>query len=201
MQDSTSPAAFLQALSEQFPNAIGVVSVNQGTHHGAECKLTTFIYQQFSVCISLKRLPILRPEELTSLLRKTLKVLHVGLNFDSATKLFFSKDYAIIDTTQTGGPNFCELIHEMHLDSHCIIMASWRGMEKHCIYCHKPEHIRHPDHLFRNCPKRATESVGDKRPRTDHIEPKVREVHQERSVRTIRKNRIEPITVGDVVNE
>ncbi|KAG1440330.1 hypothetical protein G6F56_011967 [Rhizopus delemar] len=90
-------------------------------------------------------------------------------------------------------------------------------MEKHCFYCHKPEHTRQqcpklearrvktcytcgsPDHLFRDCPKRGTESVGDKRPRTDHIETKVREVSQEGSIRTMRKNRREPITVGDFI--
>ncbi|CAO3702068.1 unnamed protein product [Rhizopus stolonifer] len=56
-----------------------------------------------------------------------------------------------------------------------------------------------PDHLFRDCPKRATESVGDKRSRTDHIEPKVREVRHAGPVRTMRKNRREPITVGDFI--
>ncbi|KAG1446689.1 hypothetical protein G6F56_009492 [Rhizopus delemar] len=229
MQASISPAAFLQALSEQFPDAIGVVPVNPGAHHGAVVAFGS-VEAQTKACstgvqvnnitiigtptlstnssvfrISLERLPILRPDELTPLLRKTL------------SHCFFGKGYAMIDTAQTDGPNFRELVHEMHLDSYRIIMASWREMEKHCFYCHKPGHTRQqcpklearrvktcyacssPDHLFRNCPKRDIEPVGDKRPHTDHIEPKVREVSQEGSIRTMRKNRREPITVGDFI--
>ncbi|CAO3702455.1 unnamed protein product [Rhizopus stolonifer] len=217
MQTSITPVTFLQALSEQFPDAIGVVPVNQGAHHGAVVAFD-FVEAQTKTCsigvqvnnltiigtptlstissvfrISLERLSILRPDELTPLLRQTLsqygKVLHVGLSLDPATKLFFGKGYAMIDTAQTDGSNFRELVHEMHLDNHRIIMASWRGMKTYYFYYHKPGYTRQQcpklearrvkpcytcggsDHLFRNCPKRATEPVGDNRTRTDHIEP------------------------------
>jgi hypothetical protein len=49
--------------------------------------------------ISLERLAILHPGELTLLLHQMLsqygKVLHIGILLDSATNLFFGKGYAI----------------------------------------------------------------------------------------------------------
>ncbi|EIE88286.1 hypothetical protein G6F46_012437 [Rhizopus delemar] len=105
MPKAVLPATFLKALSAQFPTAIGVVPVKQGNHHGAIVAFDT-VEAQTKACsigvqvgsltiigtqtlssdnstyrISLDRLPILRPEELTPLVRQMLepygKVLHI----------------------------------------------------------------------------------------------------------------------------
>ncbi|KAG1220642.1 hypothetical protein G6F35_006562 [Rhizopus arrhizus] len=105
MPKAVLPATFLKALAAQFPTAIGVVPVKQGDHHGAIVAFDT-VEAQTKACsigvqvgsltiigtqtlssdnsiyrISLDRLPILRPEELTPLVRQMLepygKVLHV----------------------------------------------------------------------------------------------------------------------------
>ncbi|KAG1315005.1 hypothetical protein G6F64_001021 [Rhizopus arrhizus] len=215
MPKAVLPATFLKALAAQFPTAIGVVPVKQGDHHGAIVAFDT-VEAQTKACsigvqvgsltiigtqtlssdnsiyrISLDRLPILRPEELTPLVRQMLepygKVLHVGLLFDPATNLFFGKGFAFLDTSTTEGPAFRELSHEMHLDNHRLVFASWRGMETHCFYCHKPGHTKatcpilesrklktcygcqSPQHLFRDCPEQRNNKIGSKRPRVDAV--------------------------------
>jgi hypothetical protein len=199
MPKAVLPATFLKALAAQFPTAIGVVPVKQGDHHGVIVAFDT-VEAQTKVCsigvqvgsltiigtqalssdnsiyrISLDFLPILRPEELTPLVRQMLepygKVLHVGHLLDPATNLFFGKGFAFLDTSTTEGLAFRELSHEMHLDNHRLVFASWRSMETHCFYCHKPGHTKatcpilesrklktcygcqSPQHLFRDCPE------------------------------------------------
>ncbi|KAG1141989.1 hypothetical protein G6F37_007533 [Rhizopus arrhizus] len=170
MPKAVLPASFLKALAAQFPTAIGVVPVKQEDHHGAIVAFGT-VEVQTKACsigvqvgsltiigtqtlssdnsiyrISLDCLPILRPEELTPLVRQMLepygKVLYVGLLLDPAMNLFFGKGFAFLDTSTTEGPTFREFSHEMHLDNHRLVFASWRGMETHCFYCHKPGHTK-----------------------------------------------------------
>ncbi|KAG1039687.1 hypothetical protein G6F43_012445 [Rhizopus delemar] len=215
MPKAVLPATFLKALAAQFPTAIGVVPVKQGDHHGVIVAFDT-VEAQTQACsigvqvgnltiigtqtlssdnpiyrISLDRLPILRPEELTPLVRQMLepygKVLHVGLLLDPATNLFFGKGFAFLDTSSTEDSTYRQLSHEMHLDNHRLVFASWRGMETHCFYCHKPGHTKatcpilesrklktcygcqSPQHLFKDCPEQRNNRIGSKRPRTDPV--------------------------------
>ncbi|EIE76687.1 hypothetical protein RO3G_01391 [Rhizopus delemar RA 99-880] len=156
MPEAVLPATFLKALAAHFPTAIGVVPVKQGDHHGAivtfdtveaQAKAYSIGIQVGSLTIigtqtlssdnsiyriSLDRLPILRPEKLTPLLRQMLesygKVLHVGLLLDPATNLFFGKGFALLDTSTTEGSTFRELSHEMYLNNQHLVFASWRGV-------------------------------------------------------------------------
>ncbi|KAG1414627.1 hypothetical protein G6F58_006860 [Rhizopus delemar] len=204
-----------QPLAAQFPTTIGVVPVKQGNHHGAIVAFDT-IEAQTKACsigvqvgsltvigtqtlssdnsiyrISLDRLPILRPEELTPLVRQILesygKDLHVGLLLDPATNLFFGKGFAFLDTSTTEGSAFCELSHKMHLDNHRLVFASWRGMETHCFYCHTPGHTKGtcpilesrklktcyerqiPQHVFKDCPEKRNNRIGSKQLRMDPV--------------------------------
>lgn len=124
--------------------------------------------------ISLDKLPILRPSDLSPLLQEVFKqygkVLHVGLYLDPKTKLFFGKGYVMLDTAN-------ESTH------------AWRGMEQHCFYCHKPGHTKNDchrlqrqrvkncyacgssDHLVRDCPKAGTSEIGEKRARSSPATP------------------------------
>ncbi|KAG0786021.1 hypothetical protein G6F21_008879 [Rhizopus arrhizus] len=82
MPKAVLPATFFKALAAQFPTAIGVVPVKQGDHHGAIVAFDITLSSDNSIYrISLDRLPILRPEELTPLVRQMLepygKVLHI----------------------------------------------------------------------------------------------------------------------------
>jgi hypothetical protein len=215
MPKAILPAAFLKALATQLPTAIGVVPVKQGVHHGAivafdaveaQTKACSIGVQVESLTIigpqtlssdnpiyrtSLDRLPILRPEELTSLVRQMLepygKVLHVGLLLDPATNLVFGKGFMFLDASTKEGPAFRDLPHEMHLYNHCLVFASWRGMETYCFYCHKPGHTKaicpilksrklktcygcqSPQHLFRGCPEQRNSRIGSKRPRMNPV--------------------------------
>ncbi|KAG0739955.1 hypothetical protein G6F23_008598 [Rhizopus arrhizus] len=105
MPKAVLPATFLKALAAQFSTAISVVPVKQGDHHGVIVAFDT-VEAQTKACsidvqigsltiigtqtlssdnsiyrISLHCLPILRPEELTPLVRQMLepygKVLHI----------------------------------------------------------------------------------------------------------------------------
>ncbi|KAG1139979.1 hypothetical protein G6F37_009445 [Rhizopus arrhizus] len=208
-------ATFLKALAAQFPTAIGVVPVKQGDHHGAIVAFDT-IKAQTKACsivvqvrslnvigtqtlsrgnsiyrISLDRLPILRPEELTPLVRQILepygKDLHVGLLLGPATNLFFGKGFAFLDTSTTEGSAFRELSHKMHLDNHRLVFASWRGMKTHCFYYHTPGHTKGTcpilesrklktcygcqslQHLFKDCPEKRNNRIRSKQPRMDPV--------------------------------
>ncbi|KAG0734745.1 hypothetical protein G6F57_015703 [Rhizopus arrhizus] len=124
---TVSPAKFYAALSAQYPDAIGVVPVQQGSVHGtviafdsveARTKACSIgvVVDGFTIIgtptlpasssvyrLSLDKLPIRRPNELAPLLTKVLKayghVLHVGLLLDPQTNLFFGKGYALLDVT------------------------------------------------------------------------------------------------------
>ncbi|KAG0974863.1 hypothetical protein G6F29_011929 [Rhizopus arrhizus] len=237
LQSTTvTPSAFFAALSAQYPDAIGAVPVQQGSVNGTviafdsleartrACSIGIKV-DSFTIIgtptldanstvyrLSLDKLPLLRPTELTPLLTSELgrygKVLHVGLLLDPSTNLFFGKGYALIDTAEDNGVKLQPLSHEIALSNHRIVFASWRGMEQHCFYCHKAGHTKvlcpqlqrqrnktcytcgSPDHLFRDCPKRATDTVGDKRQRTDHLSP---------TVQTRSQSKRNTITLGDFV--
>ncbi|KAG0789803.1 hypothetical protein G6F26_007930 [Rhizopus arrhizus] len=195
MPKAVLPTTFLKALAAQFSTAISVVPVKQEDHHGvivafdtveAQTKACSIDVQVGSLTIigtqtlssdnsiyriSLHCLPILRPEELTPLVRQMLepygKVLHIGLLPDPATNLFFGKRFALRDTSTTEGPAFRELLHEMHLDNHRLVFASWRSMEAHCFYCHKPGHIKATCPILES--QQRNNRVGFKRPRMDPI--------------------------------
>lgn len=215
MPEAVLPATFLKALAAHFPTAIGVVPVKQGDHHGAivtfdtveaQAKAYSIGIQVGSLTIigtqtlssdnsiyriSLDRLPILRPEKLTPLLRQMLesygKVLHVGLLLDPATNLFFGKGFALLDTSTTEGSTFRELSHEMYLNNQHLVFASWRGMETHCFYCHKPAHTKatcpilerrklktsygcqSPQLLFKDCTEQRNNQIGSKQSRMDPV--------------------------------
>lgn len=137
MQTAILPVVFLKALSNQSPDAIEAVSVNQDARQGVVVTLDS-VEAQTKACstgvqvenitiigtptlstnssiyrISLEILLILRPGELTPLLCQVLsqygKVLHIGILLDSATNLFFGKGYAIINITSEEGFTFREL--------------------------------------------------------------------------------------------
>ena len=170
---------------------VGVV-VDPFTIHGTP----TLSAESTVYRLSLDKLPLLRQTDLTPLLKETLsqygKVLHVGLYLDPTTQLFFGKGYALIDISGAGENTFKPLVHELDLGHRRLIYASWRGMEKHCFYCHKPGHTKSDcprlqqqrvktcyhcgsvEHLVRDCPKRGSVSVGDKRPRYDNVDLPVR---------------------------
>lgn len=115
------------------------------------------------------------------------EVLHVGLLLGPATNLFFGKGFAFLDTSSTEDSTYRELSHEMHLDNHRLVFASWRGTETHCFYCHKPGHTKvtcpilesrkiktcygcqSPQRLFKDCPEQKNNRVGSKRPRMDPV--------------------------------
>ncbi|KAG1411345.1 hypothetical protein G6F58_008601 [Rhizopus delemar] len=214
---TVSPVKFYAALSAQYPDVIGAVPVQQRSVHGTviafdsveartkACSIDVVV-EGFTIIgtptlpasssvypLSLDKLPIRRPNELAPLLTKVLKayghVLHVGLLLDPQMNLFFGKGYALLDMTTDDTHLFKPLSHEIALADDRIIYATWRGMEQHCFYCHKPGHIKtacprldrqrnrtcyncgSPEHLFRSFPKRGTDRVGDKRRHEDHIDP------------------------------
>ncbi|KAG1135020.1 hypothetical protein G6F37_013503 [Rhizopus arrhizus] len=164
------PATFYRALADQYPAAIGAVPVRQGTTNGVviafdsaddrtkACTVgvqvgaftvigTPTLSPESSVYrVSLEKLPLLRQDDLTPLLRTALsqygRVLHVVLYRDPQTNLFFGKGYALIDTAADEQTFFKPLTHEIALDRYRLVYATWRGMEKHCFYCHKPGHNR-----------------------------------------------------------
>ena len=80
-------------------------------------------------------MPNLRPGELSPLLQEVFsqhgKVLHVGLYLDPKTKLFFGKGYIMLDVADNDSNVYHSLTHEISLDHHRVIIAIWRGMEKH----------------------------------------------------------------------
>ncbi|KAG1546734.1 hypothetical protein G6F49_010410 [Rhizopus delemar] len=144
--------------------------------------------------VSLDKLPILRPSELSPLLQEVFsqygKVLHVGLYLDPKTKLFFEKGYIMLDVADNDANVYRSLTHEISLGHHRVILATWRGMEKHCFYCHKPGHTKSGcqrlqrqkikscyackslEHLVKDCPKIGSPIVGGKRARTEsHVSP------------------------------
>jgi hypothetical protein len=209
MPKAVLPATFPKALGAQLPTAIGIVPDKQEDHHGAivafdiveaQTKACSIGVQVGSLTIigthtlssdnsiyriSLDRLSILRLEELATFVRQMLepygKALYVGLLLDPATNLFFGKEFAFLDTFTTEDSAFRELSHEMHLDNHRLVFASWRGMETHCFYCHKPGHTKaicpilesrkikicygcqSPQRLFKYCPEQRNNRIGPKR--------------------------------------
>ncbi|KAG1048984.1 hypothetical protein G6F43_008665 [Rhizopus delemar] len=137
MQTAILPVVFLKALSNQSSETIEAVSVNQDARQGVVAALDS-VEAQTKACstgvrvenitiigtptlstnssiyrISLEILLILRPGELTPLLRQVLsqygKVLHVGILLDPATNLFFGKGYVIINIVSEEGFTFREL--------------------------------------------------------------------------------------------
>jgi hypothetical protein len=103
------------------------------------------------------------------------------------------------------------------LSKYCLIIALWKGTEKHCFYCHKPGHTKQvcpklknrraktcytcgrPEPLFRECPKCATVSVGYRRAGIDHVERPIVEEQQKRITRCTHKSKPSTITVGDFI--
>ncbi|KAG1137114.1 hypothetical protein G6F38_011552 [Rhizopus arrhizus] len=147
LQSTTvTPSAFFAALSAQYPDAIGAVPVQQGSVNGTviafdsleartrACSIGIKVHS-FTIIgtptldatstvyrLSLDKLPLLRPTELTPLLASELgrygKVLHVGLLLDPSTNLFFGKGYALIDTAEGNGVKLQPLSHEIALSNH-----------------------------------------------------------------------------------
>jgi hypothetical protein len=177
--------AFDSAESRSVGISVGVFTVI-GT---PTLPLTSSIYR-----VSLEKLPLMRPDSLNPLLTEALSrygiVLHVGLYRDPVSRLFFGKGYALIDTTPEDR-TVLSLSHEIDLTNQRLIYASWRGKAPHCFYCHKPGHTKgnclhlsqqriktcyscgDPSHLIRECPKRNTATVGEKRTRYDDPLPTV----------------------------
>ncbi|PHZ10868.1 uncharacterized protein RHIMIDRAFT_258072, partial [Rhizopus microsporus ATCC 52813] len=199
-QLSVLPADFYEALPNQYSSAVVAVPVRQGAINGgiiafdsAESRITAcsvgIAVGGFTVIgaptlpptssiypVSLEKLPLMRPDSLTPLLTEALSrygtVLHVGLYRDP--------DHTVIS-----------LSHEIDLTNQRLIYASWRGMAPHCFYCHKPGYTKgncsrlsqqriktcyscgDPDHLIRECPKRNTATVGEKRIRYDNSLPDI----------------------------
>ncbi|KAG1555229.1 hypothetical protein G6F50_012882 [Rhizopus delemar] len=96
----------------------------------------------------------------------------------------------MLDVADNESKVYRSLTHEISLGHHCVILATWRGMEKHCFYCHKPGHTKSGcqrlqrqkikscyackslEHLVRDCPKIGSPNVGEKRARTEsHVNP------------------------------
>ncbi|KAG0749358.1 hypothetical protein G6F57_004723 [Rhizopus arrhizus] len=210
--------AFLTALSIQYPEAIGGVDTQQGSVKGTVVAFDTIAardrtctvgvtLENFTLFgtatlsaessvykVSLGKLPILRPSKVSSLLQEIFsqyaKALHVGLYLDPKTKLFFGKGYIMLDVADNNSNVYRSLTHEISLGHHRVILATWRGMEKHCFYCHKPGHTKSGcqrlqrqnikrcyackslEHLVRDCPKIGSPNVGEKRARTEsHVSP------------------------------
>ncbi|KAG1080412.1 hypothetical protein G6F42_023364 [Rhizopus arrhizus] len=150
-----SAPAFYQALSLQFPEAIGATPVQQNTMNvtiiafdsaEAQTKACTVGVKvnSFTVYgtptlkadstvyrVALDKLPLLRADDLMPMLKQAMEkfgvVLHVGLYVDPVTRLFFGKGYALLDTSDTSETGFQSLTHEIPLDGQRIILASWRG--------------------------------------------------------------------------
>ncbi|KAG1168959.1 hypothetical protein G6F36_012158 [Rhizopus arrhizus] len=202
---------FLQSLSSQYPKAIGGVDTYQGSVRGTviafnseeardkACSVgiqinshtihdTPTLSAESSVYrVALDKLPILRPFELSPLLQEAFKkygkALHVGLYLDPKTNLCFSKGYVMLGTTNDQEQVYQPLTHGIPLFQRRIILATWRGMERHCFYCHKPGHTKSScqrlqkqktksfyacgsfEHFVRDCPKTGSPPVGTKRSR------------------------------------
>ncbi|KAG1138003.1 hypothetical protein G6F37_012975 [Rhizopus arrhizus] len=96
----------------------------------------------------------------------------------------------MLDVADKDANVYRSLTHEISLVQHRVILATWRGMEKHCFYCHKPGHTKPGcqrlqrqsikrcyackslEHLVRDCPKIGSPNVGEKRARTEsHVSP------------------------------
>ncbi|KAG1135463.1 hypothetical protein G6F37_012831 [Rhizopus arrhizus] len=140
-----SAPAFYQALSFQFPEAIGATPVQQNSMNGtiiafdsaeAQTKACTIGVKvnSFTVYgtptlkadsivyrVALDKLPLLRADDLMPMLEQAMEkfgvVLHVGLYVDPVTRLFFGKGYALLDTSDASETGFQSLTHEIPLDS------------------------------------------------------------------------------------
>ncbi|KAG1057614.1 hypothetical protein G6F43_000564 [Rhizopus delemar] len=202
---------FLQSLSSQYPKSIGGVDTYQGSVRGTviafnseeardkACSVgiqvnshtihgTPTLSAESSVYrVASDKLPILRPFELSPLLQEAFKkygkALHVGLYLDPKTNLCFSKGYVMLGTTNDQEQVYQPLTHGIPLFQRRIILATWRGMERHCFYCHKPGHTKSScqrlqkqktksfyacgsfEHFVRDCPKTGSPPVGTKRSR------------------------------------
>ncbi|KAG0779175.1 hypothetical protein G6F21_012693 [Rhizopus arrhizus] len=96
----------------------------------------------------------------------------------------------MLDVADSNSNIYRSLTHEISLGHHRVILATWRGMEKHCFYCHKPGHTKSGcqrlqrqnikrcyackslDHLVGDCPKIGSPNVEEKRARTEsHVSP------------------------------
>ncbi|KAG1145285.1 hypothetical protein G6F37_012171 [Rhizopus arrhizus] len=211
-----TPASFFTALAAQYPDAIGAVPVRQGTTNGTVIAFDTeesrtkactigITIDRFTVIgtptlkpestiirVSLEKLPLLRPQALTPMITSSLskygRVLDVGLYRDPVTQLFFGKGYVLLDTSTADGIQFLPLEHEIDLGQRRLVYASWRGMAKHCFYCHKPGHTKVDcprlsnqkikrcyscdsiEHLFRDCPRRQTPATSSKRQRAEDVD-------------------------------
>ncbi|KAI9260765.1 hypothetical protein BDA99DRAFT_538355 [Phascolomyces articulosus] len=102
--------------------------------------------------------------------------------------MFYSKEYAVIDTTTSDSSIPYEpLKHIIALLGRIQNLATWGGMERHCFYCYQPRHTvaeipdinkmnkkghtcrgcGSPDHFIHICPKINNGELGDKQMRTD----------------------------------
>jgi hypothetical protein len=96
----------------------------------------------------------------------------------------------MLDIADNYSKIYRSLTHEISLGHHRVIPATWKGMEKHCFYCHKPGHTKSGcqrlqlqkikscyackslEHLIRDCPKIGAANVGEKKARTEsHVNP------------------------------
>ncbi|KAG2215116.1 hypothetical protein INT45_004877 [Circinella minor] len=209
------PQEFMVTLKDQFPAAVGhipapkkyngviiafedaatctrVCTLGVSFNHKTIIGTPTLSAENEVYKVNLEQLPLLHKSRLTPLLQNRLavfgKVLHIGLFFDPLTTLFYGKGYAIIDTSAESSLPYEPLTHLISLLGRRNILATWHGMEKHCFYCHQPNHIvaecpdilkmgKKPracygcgstDHFIHICPKVNNGEAGDKRLRTDN---------------------------------
>ncbi|KAG2219294.1 hypothetical protein INT45_011309 [Circinella minor] len=142
--------------------------------------------------VNLEQLPLLHQDRLTPLLKNALglfgKILHIGLYVDPISTMFYGRGYAIIDTSTNDEEPYSPLCHVIPLFGKRNILATWRGMERHCFYCHTPKHViadcpeikklgikdrtchgcGSTDHFIRKCPKVNDARIGDKRKPNQH---------------------------------
>ncbi|KAG2225049.1 hypothetical protein INT45_003249 [Circinella minor] len=209
------PQRFMAQLKQQYPSAIGhkvapkqfngaivaftneqdsLKACNDGVSFENKTILgTPTIGAENEVYkVNLEQLPLLHQDRLTPLLKNALglfgKILHIGLYVDPISTMFYGRGYAIIDTSTNDEEPYSPLCHVIPLLGKQNILATWRGMERHCFYCHTPKHViadcpeikklsikdrtchgcGSTDHFIRKCPKVNDARIGDKRKPNQH---------------------------------
>ncbi|KAI8145298.1 hypothetical protein BJV82DRAFT_491512, partial [Fennellomyces sp. T-0311] len=162
--------AFLDALHDQFPEAIGVES-RRGDHNGVAivafdsstartkaCTVGVTISDSLTIVgnatvdvdsqvhrLNLERLPLLRANELGPLITRALSpygtVLHVNMYTDERG-LFFGKGSTIIDLASTENKTFKPLTAKIPLGDDRLFYTNWKGMPKKCFFCDQEGHLR-----------------------------------------------------------
>ncbi|KAI9484537.1 hypothetical protein BDB00DRAFT_745862, partial [Zychaea mexicana] len=162
------PQKFMAILKKQYPKAVGHTPVPKSFNGAifsfedmesctAVCTtgvtvgsrtvfgIITLQAENDVYCINLEQLPLLSPAKLTPLLNTTMsrfgKIAHIGLYVDPISTMFHGKGYAILDrTVEPTHDAFEPLQHVIPFSGNRCILASWKGMEQHCFYCHQHGH-------------------------------------------------------------